>query len=289
MRLSLKQLKKLEDTPPWDWPEGTGAALLEVLRDSAATEKELLVAVEMAGSSVVVDDDLVGALLAVLRNSQVSEGVRSRAAIALGPVLELADTEIVGSGTGHFDDPDSVPISERTFHEIQQALHRLYLDATVPKVVRRRMLEVAVRGSQDWHQDAVRAAYACDDEAWKLTAVFGMRHVRGFDEQILESLESKNPEIHVEAVWAAGAWHVEAAWEHVVGLVSAGDTERTLLLAAIVAVGEIHPKDAPEVLGHLEDSDDPEIREAVLEATSMTGERDEEADDLEEEEPDPLN
>ena len=289
MRLSLKQLKKLEDTPPWDWPEGTGAALLEVLRDSAATEKELLVAVEMAGNSVVVDDDLVGALLAVLRNSQVSEGVRGRAAIALGPVLELANSEVVGSGTGHFDDPDSVPISERTFHEIQQALHRLYLDATVPKVVRRRILEAAVRGSQDWHQDAVRAAYACDDEEWKLTAVFGMRHVRGFDEQILASLESKNPEIHVEAVWAAGAWPVEAAWQHVVDLVRARDTERTLLLAAITAVGEIHPKDAPVVLEHLEDSDDPEIREAVLEATSMTGERDEEDDDLEEEEPDPLN
>lgn len=61
-----------------------------MLRDSTATEKELLVAVEMAGSSVVVDDDLVGALLAVLRNSQVSEGVRGRAAIPLGPVLELA-------------------------------------------------------------------------------------------------------------------------------------------------------------------------------------------------------
>ena len=60
-----------------------------------------------------------------------------------------------------------------------------------------------------------RAAYSSDDEDWKLTAVFAMRSVRGFDGQILEALESENEDIHYEAVCAAGNWELEAAWSHV--------------------------------------------------------------------------
>ena len=42
------------------------------------------------------------------------------------------------------------------------------------------------------------------DEAWRLTAVFCMRFIRGFEEQILEALKSQHPDIHHEAVLAAG-------------------------------------------------------------------------------------
>ena len=42
-----------------------------------------------------------------------------------------------------------------------------------------------------------------------------MRFVRGFDEQILEALDSKNPDTHYEVVLAAGNWEVDAAWPHV--------------------------------------------------------------------------
>jgi hypothetical protein len=56
MRLSLKQWKRLEEAPPSDWPHDTGPALLEVLSPNQGTEE-----------------------------------VRCRAAIALGPVLELAE------------------------------------------------------------------------------------------------------------------------------------------------------------------------------------------------------
>jgi hypothetical protein len=271
--LSLKALKELEDTPPWDWPKGTGSNLLDLLRDPDASEGERLLAVELAGDSVVINDELAGAILVILRRGQESELVRAQAAISLGPILEICDTD-------GFNEPDAVPVMERTFREIQETMRTLFMDATVAKEVRRRILEASVRAPLDWHQDAIRTAYVSDDEEWRLTAVFCMRHVRGFDEQILASLDSRNLNIHVEAVWAVGAWAISAAWPHVLGLVTARDTNRRLLLAAIAAVGDIRPKETSEVLAHLADSDDPEIAEAVLEATSLAdGEWDEDNED----------
>jgi hypothetical protein len=255
-------LKALRDIPPWDWPEGTDEALLGVLRDREATESDRLVATELAGDFTVINDDLVDALLSVLRSGDASEEVRARAAISLGPVLEHADTN-------GFDDPDDVPIAERTFHEIQDSLHKLYVDAGVPKEVRRRILEASVRAPQDWHQGAVRAAYSGNDEAWKLTAVFCMGFIRGFEEQILEALESRDPDIRYEAVQAAGNWGVDAAWPHIVDLVTSGDIDKPLLLAAIEAVSAIRPGEAAEVLADLLDSDDEDIVEAVHEALAM--------------------
>jgi hypothetical protein len=46
-----------------------------------------------------------------------------------------------------------------------------------------RILEASVRAPQDRHPDAVRAAYASGDAAWKLTAVFRMADVRGFEDR----------------------------------------------------------------------------------------------------------
>jgi len=69
-----------------------------------------------------------------------------------------------------------------------------------------------------------------------LTAVFAMAHIRGFSDQILEALKSANPEIHYEAVRAAGNWELDAAWPHVVRLVGDPGTPKALLLAAIEAV-----------------------------------------------------
>ena len=62
-----------------------------------------------------------------------------------------------------------------------------------------------MRSPEPWHADAVRAAYHSGEEAWALTAVFGMRFLPGFEEQIVEALESENQEIHSNAVQAAGA------------------------------------------------------------------------------------
>ena len=254
--------RALKDTPPWDWPEGTGKALLDILRDDRPSESDLLLATELAGDFTVINDELVDALLSILRSGDRPEEVRGRAAISLGPVLEHVDAE-------GFEDPDGLPITERTFHRIQESLHELYMDASVPTDVRRRILEASVRAPQDWHRDAIRAAYASDDDVWRLTAVFCMRFVRGFDAQILEALDSANPDIHYEAVIAAGNREVDAAWAHVAALVTSGKTEKSLLLAAIDAVASIRPHDAPEHLADLADSDDEDIADAVHEALAM--------------------
>jgi hypothetical protein len=139
------------------------------------------------------------------------------------------------------------------------------LDVDVPKEVRRRVLEASVPAQSDWHRDAVLKAYSSEDEDWKMTAVFCMRFIRGFNDQILESLESKNPDIHYEAVCAAGNWELDRAWSHVAELVTSERTEKHLLLAAIEALPFIRPKEATEILCDIE-SDDEDVAEAIKEA-----------------------
>ena len=252
-------LKTLIDTPPWDWPRDAGWTLRKVLVDHGANESDRLVAAELAGDFTVINDELADALLMVVCSADEPNQLRARAAISLGPVLEQADTDV-------FEDPDDVPITEPTFRNIQDSMKKLYLDNSTPKEVRRRILEASVRAPETWHQDAIKNAYSSGDKKWTLTAVFSMRWVRGFDDQILLALKSDDPEIHLEAVIAAGNWELDAAWSHVVKLVNDAHTPKPLLLAAISAVGGIRPAEAGEILVDLADSDDEEIAEAADEA-----------------------
>lgn len=260
-------VKTLQDTPPWEWPEDARETIHRLLLDQRADESDRLLATELAGNTVVMDDEIAGSLLAILRSSAEPERLRGRAAISLGPALEIADTEEVD---GEFDDPDAVPVTEPTFHEIQNSLEELYRDEKTPKEVRRRILEASVRAPRDWHLDAIQAAYSSGDKDWMLTAVFGMGWIRGFDRQIMEALESADAHIHYEAVVAAGKQELDAAWPHVAALVEDRSTPKPLLLAAIEAVGEIRPREAGVVLIELHDSThDKEIAEAADEAMQM--------------------
>ncbi len=266
-------LKTLRETPPWDWPEGTGRMLLGVLLDREAEGADRLLAAELAGDFSVIDDELVGALVSILRDNDDLEELRGQAAISLGPALEEAAID-------DFEDPEDSLITESRFQAVQETLHNLYLDGRVPKTVRRATLEASVRAPRDWHPDAIRAAFYSDDEDWKLTAVFCMQFVRGFDEQILQALKSTNPAIHAHAVSAAGEWQIQAAWPHVAALLTAPGTDKPLLLAAIDAVAGIRPEEALEVLAHLVESDDEDIAEAVLDALALAGgDEDEEEED----------
>ncbi len=273
-------LNDLKDTPPWEWPRDAAKKFLAVLRNPQAGASDRLVAADLAGDMVAINDALVDALLAIVGNAAEPEELRAQAAISLGPVLEQSDIEM--GDEGEFDDADSVPISEKTFRKIQQTLRKVYLDSGVPKLVRRRILEAAVRAQEDWQAQAIRIAYAIDDPEWKLTAVFGMRYVRGFDKQILEALESADPKIHYEAVLAAGSREVDAAWPHVSALLTSRATDKDLLLAAIEAVATIRPREAVSLLVDLADSEDEDIAEAADEAISMAeGLADDDFDDEE--------
>ena len=257
-------LRSLKETPSWDWPEDAGEELVRILRNPKATPGDRLLAAEFAGDCAVVDETLVDALVTILGDRNEPEQLRARAAISLGPVLEEADEE-------GFDEPDQLPINEQTIRHVQDTLRRLVGDRETPHLVRRRALEASVRAPQDWHEEAIRTASASRESDWRLTGVFCMRFVPGFEDDIVAALANSDPDIHCEAVYAAGAWAVQEAWDHVVALLDTG-TERSLLLAAIDAVANIRPDEAEMVLGALLDVDDEEIVEATKEAIAMAEE-----------------
>jgi hypothetical protein len=231
---------------------------------------------------------LADALLGVVSNPDEPEELRARAAVSFGAALEQADLEELE--TGEFGDFAEVPITLGTFRRIQRELHRIYQDESVPKIVRRRILEGSVRAPADWHADAIRRAYSSGDREWMLTAVFAMRYVRGFDAQILEALKSSDSDIRCEAVSAAGNWELSAASPAVLALVNDGATPKPLLLAAIDAIASIRPKDARDNLGQLKKSGDEEIAEAADEAIALAaaaGDDEGDWDDDDEEDPGP--
>lgn len=280
---NVLDLKTLQETPPWEWPKSAGKTFLKTLTDPGASESDRLIAANLAGDCVVINDALANALMTVVGNAKESDILRAKAAIAFGPVLELADID-------GFEEPEfAPPITEATFHKIQELLHDVFFDGNNPKLVRRRVLEASVRSEEPWHQEAVSQAYASGDEEWKLTAVFAMRYVKGSDDQILEALKSSDEKIHFEAVEAAGNWAVDAAWPHIVELIEDPDTPKLLLLAAIEAAGSIRPAEAQTLLVELTESDDEEIAEAADEAISMAAaslDDDDDEDDEEEAEED---
>jgi len=257
-------LKTLLDTPPWDWPRDAAKTFRNALTDRQANESDRLIAADLAGDLVVINDDLAGVLMSIVRAADEPEELRAKAAISLGPGLEHAYAN-------EFDDPDDIRITERTFRNIQNLLHELYLDTGIPKEVRRRILEASVRAPEDWHKNAISSAYLSGDQDWMLTAMFSMRWIRGFDKQILDALKSANGEILYEAVRAAGDRELKAAWSRIVALLKDAGTSKHLLLAAIEAAANIRPGEAAVILGDFIASDDEEIAEAAYEAIEMAG------------------
>ena len=257
-------LKTLEETPPWEWPKDTDKVLLDILRKGPVDAPDRILAVQLAGESTVVNDELARALLSVAQNDKEDGEVRGAALIALGPALEQAD--MMG-----FEEEDYIVISEEVFRMLQTSLQKLYMNPDLPKDIRRAVLEAAVRAPQQWQFEAVRAAYTGNDEAWRLTAVFCMGYLDGFDAQIMEALGSGDPDIHFHAVCAAGNWDVHDAWPHIAALVRSNETDKELRIAAIGALAGIRPEESVEVLNGLIDSEDEDIVEAVFEALAMAG------------------
>ena len=263
-------LKLLARIPPWEWPPNGGITLLAVLDDRQADAADRLLAAEMAGEIVAIDDQLAAALLSLVSDPTASEPLRCRAALSLGPVLEQMDQ----GRDDHFLSLDDEtfgppPISEHTFHRIQETLRVRYLEDDLPPEVRRHVLEASVRAPADWHRDATRAAYSSADRDWRLTAVFAMRYVRGFPDEIVAALDDPDEEIRYEAVCAAGNWELDAAWPQVSALLAAHGTDKALLLAAIEASASIRPQEAKPLLAELSDSHDADIADAADNAMMM--------------------
>jgi len=114
----VMNLKTLLDTPPWDWPPDAGQVFRKTLINRRADESDRLIAAELAGDLIVMNDDMADTLLAVVGSADEPEQLRAKAVISFGPVLQQAETD-------EFEDPDDVPITERTFHKIQDSLEKM--------------------------------------------------------------------------------------------------------------------------------------------------------------------
>jgi HEAT repeats len=264
---------RLREIAPWDWPEGTGSVLLRFLRDRKVDPSERLIAAELAGDLVVLDDEIARALLTAVADEDEGMEVRSTAAISLGPALEAFD--IADDGESEALDAFGISVEPQLtralFQEVQKSFRRLYLDTHAPTSVRRAVLEASVRAPQEWHPSAVREAHASGDHAWQVTAVSCMQHFPGFEREILAALASGDPDLEYEAVRAAGAREVTAAFEHIANLISGENVDKSLRLAAIEAIASIRPDEAPEHLWELADSDDEDIADAAQEALALLG------------------
>jgi hypothetical protein len=263
----MSGVQRLSRIPEWDWPEDAASVLLDALRGGAVEEAELKLAAELASSVIVMNDEVARALLDLLLDRDAPASVRETAAIALGPTLEEMDTYDPEDPLDALEEPR---VSGAVHGAIREAMRNTYLNADAPKDVRRSALEASVRSREKWHPGAIRAAYYGEDDDWKLTAVFCMRHVPDFDREIVEALESSQPLVRLQAVIAAGEHEVEDAWPHVRAILEARTRDKELLLAAIMAAGSIKLDEAEELFADLDDSDE-EIAAAIAEARAIGG------------------
>jgi len=273
-------VSELANFPPWEWPESAAEEIKRTLRDRRNVGR--LTAAELGGDLVVMDDEMADLLSSIVQDSSEPDELRERAAISLAPVLEQCWVE----GYEYEDGLTDPPIEEATYNRLRETLRRVHEDERAPKGVRRMALEAAIRAEEDWLADAVRKAYSRPDDEWKLTAVFCMRYLEGFEKEIMESLRSPNPDIHREAVRSAGQRGLDAAWPHIKALLSSGKTPKPLLLAAIEAAGGMHNAEASGMLAEFTESADEDIvdaaDDALTEANSAQEDWDEDEEDDEE-------
>jgi len=269
---NMMKLQQIYDIPPWDWPKTASTLFLEALQNSDGDEADRLLAAEMAGNFVVINDDLADGLLAIVENSLESEELRCKAVISFGAALDYIYFDL--DEFAEVDEYDDFAVTKAMYQRIIKALQELYFDGTVPELVRRRTLEASIRSPQAYHSGVVRAAYQSGKENWMITAVFCMAYLKGFQQEILEAVQSKVPEIQYQAIRAAGNWSITDAWPAISNVLNDQNTDTDLLFAAIDAAANIGHDEATAALNELLDRsfDNEDIIDAVEEALAMLDE-----------------
>ena len=215
-----------------DPDEGTRAAALEDLQAE-------------------MDDEIARALLAI---------------IALGPLIDECGIDYSDDVDFGLDPELGPPVSRETFASIVQEITRLYHDAVQPKLVCRRAFEVLVRDPKPWHADEIRKHFWLPDDDWRLTAVFAMGMIAGFDKEVAAMVEKADGPLLFEAVRAAGGMGVRAAAPRIRDLATSAETPLDLRLEAIAALPAVDPG-CIDILDELSQSSDAEIADAAEQAT----------------------
>jgi len=260
-------LQRLLQTPPWEWPAQARDVISAALSGSEAPLSRRLIAAQLAGELMITSDRLVALLLAVLLDAAEPPALRAVAATALGPVLEQLDmgmADIIGA-------EDDAPISPERLDDIRAALSTVYFNQELPDFVRGAALHSSLQHPEDWHQHAILAAYYSNEPRWQLTALDCMHHLPGFEDLILEALDSDDPALQAGALRAAGARGLQAAWPRVVELLTAATAPPLVIRAAVAAATGIRRRDAPVFLDSLLESGDTTVAERIRQALGLAG------------------
>lgn len=252
-KIENMDLQKLRHVEAWDWPAEAGDLILKALNDEKRPLEERLLAVELSGELADFGPVHGAALLNIVEDNLAPEQLRARAAIALGPALELAD---IDGFDCEFEEPALTP---ELFEKIKKALRKVIMNLEAPKELRRRALEAAVRAPENWQRPVARQFFEEDDRDWKLTAVFCMRFLKGFERDIVEALKTSDELILIEALQAAANWELRSAWPDVRKLLRDRKTPRDVLLVAVEAAYDVGGSQAQETLQDLSDHPDEDV------------------------------
>jgi hypothetical protein len=152
-------------------------------------------------------------------------------------------------------------------------------------LIRRRAFEALVRDPQPWLSEEIRKHFASSDSDWRLTAVFAMGYVQGFEREIAETVRTAEGALLLEAVTAAGSMGVSRAATRIRTLATSREQDLDLRLAAIEALPHVDP-DCFDMLDDLTRSTKQEIADAAEYALEELGIFDDTGDDELEEDDD---
>jgi HEAT repeat protein len=214
----------------------TAQALQAMMQDDIETNFEAIFRVALsdadarvrsAAISGLMEDegpDLIEPLIGLMR-SDSDVTVRANAATALGRFMLLAETDRLNATRKKL---------------VYDALLKGFRSEDETSPVYRNALESLAYASNDTVAMYIRAAYASDDEALRISAVvaMGRSQDRQFSEFVRESLSDVSPKMRLEAARA---------------------------------IGELEDPDAVKELGLLVDDAEMPVREAALESLALIG------------------
>jgi HEAT repeat protein len=189
--------------------------------------------------------------LAVLLRSDPSPLVRAASATSLGRFMYLGEVE---------------KINRRRRDQVYSALMGALVSSPPSSVVYQHALESLAYVSNEQVQQYIREAYASDNEALRVVAVFAMgrSNDRQYSDIVRKELHSVLPAMRAEAARAGGELEVDDVVPELARLIE--DTDSDVAAAAIEALGQIGGDEARQLLEKAAASDDALIAEAAEEA-----------------------